>query len=265
MGSYEDKLIGVLITQDYLDIQGRLYADVLTITSTNEETGEIHETEKIVFSKLIGIPYFSPIVGATGEHESYTATMSDDAISNGHIHINIGDDHNSKTMTGTIFITPSGTEYTFYINPVYQSTDGSVFIESGDAIFMSGITAIGSAMSNTLEAVTSVTENGVTKTDSFSISISISVMPFPEMIRIVQMSADNVLVSQTDYKPGEVPEIYSPEADTAYIVIETHSRDEEWSAILTREIFDRGNEHFETFYARTDGVCIKHWTHLTWE
>jgi len=265
MGSYEDELIGVLITQDYLDIPGRLYADIFTVISTNEETGDVYEAEKFVFSKLTGIPYFSPVIAANGEHESYTTTMSDDAISNGHIHINIGDDHNSKTMTGTIFITPSGTGHTFYFNPVYQSADGSVFTEPGDAISMSGVTAIGSAMSKTLDVVTSVTENGVTKTNSFSISISISIIPTPEKINILQMSAENVLVSQADYKPGEVPENYSPKTDTAYIIVETHSRDKDSSDILTREIFDRGDEYFETFYARADGVCIKLWTQLIWE
>ena len=78
------------------------------------------------------------------------------------------------------------------------------------------------------------------------------------------MSADNMLISLTDYSPGEVPENYSPEADTAYIILETHSRDEEWSAILTREIFDRGDEYIETFFARMDGICIIRLTQLSW-
>ena len=69
---HEAKLIGVLITRDYPDLPlgaDRLYAVQFTKTRTSEETGEIFETEEFVFSILDGIPYFSPVVAATSEHE----------------------------------------------------------------------------------------------------------------------------------------------------------------------------------------------------
>jgi len=237
-----------------------------TIKSANiVDTGDTLTTAEFDFPGLSGIPYFSPTVAATAEHESYTTNMIDEAISDSNIHIFVGDDHNSKTMSGTIYVIPRNIDITFYFNPVYQSADGSIFVVAGDATSMSGMIGTGSIMTHTLDTVQTVTENGVTITDSFSASISINIMYTPEKIVITQMNADNLVISQTETNPGEVGETLSPEKDTAFIIVETHSRDIDGELIIIRELHNKGDDHFETFSTRADGICIKHWTQLIWE
>lgn len=288
--SYEDRLIGIFITTEYLDLfdfegylsdnhtsfrggeitmsgntqpyQGRLYATQVTKTLTNEETSDTIETEEYVFEGIEGISYFSPTVPATVEHESYVTTMSDGAISDGHISINVGDDRNSRTMEGTLYVTPSVMNPIYYFNPVYQSADGIVYLVSGGGISTSGIDSEGAVMSQTLDAVYTVTENGKTKANSISVRISISVMFVPKKISILQMSADNTLISRAEYEPDAMPGIFAPETDTAYLIVETHKRDETRSLKISREIYDRGAENIETFFARADGICVKHWTRI---
>ena len=290
--TYEDRLIGVFITTEYLDLfdfegyfndnfnsfqggelnmdgkntqkyQGRLYAVLVPRTLTNEETGETTVTHEYVFESVEGIQYCVPTIQATEVENSYIATMSDPAISDGHTSIYVGDDENRVSIDGTIFITSSNKMNTYYFNPVYQSADGSVYAVSGDSVmFSSEAYGEGSAYSQTLDATTTITENGKTKKDSISIKISISVTFAPERIVILQMGPDNTIVSQTEYEPDEMPEDLMLETGTAYFIVETHKLDDMKNMMISREIYGRDVENIETFFVREDGLCVKHWTQI---
>ena len=111
----KDRLIGVLITDEYLDLfdlegylndninkfsgggsimiegdnreyQGRLYATLTTLTLTDEK-GNTHETKEFAFDNVDGVAYFSATVPATEEDESFITYGSDEAISDGHMSI----------------------------------------------------------------------------------------------------------------------------------------------------------------------------------
>jgi len=283
----EGKLIGVFITTEFLEILeyeglfntgitvssgkeliidnniGRVYADRVVKTLTGESTGDTTEISEFIFPGLTGISYFSPVI--TDGHGTYVSSMSDEAISNGHLSIHSGDDRDSRTMEGTIFITsPPGMDHIFYFNPVYQDNDGKVYVTPGDAISMTGESAPGTAMSQTLDVVNTVTENGLIKTDSFSITVSINIMYAPVKYVISQMNADNELISWIGYEPGEITETMIPDKNTAYIIVEMHQYDETGTLVVTRELYGREDGGFETIFERPDGICIKHWTQLIW-
>jgi hypothetical protein len=288
---YEDRLIGVFITTEFLDLfdvdsflsgnvgdfrdgevakdgssqayQGRLYATQVTKTLIDEETGDVMQAVDFIFEGIEGISFFSPTVLNTSEFEGNTNFMTaDDAISNVQFGIHVGDDINSSTMNGTIFISQHNLDKVFYFNPVYQSTDGSVYVQSGSSISASGVSSEGVMMTQTLEVTTTITENGKSKTDSMSISISISVMFAPEKIIILQMDADNSLISRLEYEPDAMPETLALEKDTEYFIVETHSRDNEGLLNISREIYGSNTESIETFFVRADGFCVMHWTQI---
>jgi len=291
--AYEDRLIGLFITTEYLDLfdfenylndnisgfrdgeitidgnaqkyQGRLYATLMTRTPTSDEAGGTTEIEEYIFEGIDGIACFSPTVPAADGRDSYIFSMSDEAISDGHMSLNYGDDKNSTTLTGTIYTVPSNMQHTYYFNPVYQSEDGSVYAVSGSGFMVDNeADSEGSVYSQTLDATTTVTENGKSKTESISITLSISVMLEPEKIIVLQMNTESELLSRTEYAPGILPEVLTPEADTAYLVVETYKRDDMGNLKIAREIYGRDNENIETFSVRADGVCVKHWTQIKW-
>lgn len=291
--AYEDKLAGVFVTTEYLDLfdfegylndnlkgfsggeilmdedaeryQGRLYAAMTTRTLTNEETGETMKTEEYVFEGVAGLPYFSATVPASADHESYRTSISDPAISDGHVNLNYGDDTNSTEMEGTIYISPVSRERTYYFNPIYQCADGRVYLTSGSGFMIGGWTVSeGEQYSQTMDGASSVTESGKTKTESISVKLTISVMFAPERIVILQMDADSQLLSRMEYTPSGFPETFRPEPGTAYIVVETHKRDATGNATVTRDIYGSDAENMETFFAREDGVCVKRRTQIIW-
>ena len=288
----EDKLIGIFITTEHLDLfdfegylndnfnsfqggeitadvrntqkyQGRLYAVLVPRILTSEETGEESKTHEYVFEDIEGIPYFIATIQTAEDENSYRSTMSDAAISDGHTSIFVGDDENRSTLDGTIYVVPSNIRHTYYFNPVYQSADGSVYLVSGDGFtHNSDYYSEGSVYSQTMENTTSITENGEKKKDSISIKISISVLFAPGKIVILQMDSENAILSQTEYEPDKMPAAFTLETGTAYFIVETHKRDNTGTMIISREIYARDIENIETFFARADGVCVKHWTQI---
>lgn len=286
-GAQEDRLIGVLLTTEYLDLfdfegylndnlggfaggeieidgdareyQGRLYAVVVTKTVTNEETGETIETEEYEFPGIDGIPYFT-----VREGEGTTASISNGLISDGHVAISHGDEENSITMEGTLYVTPDAGR-TYYFNPVYQSADGRVYAMSGSGYTAGGVRDEGEAYAQTLTATTTVTKDGKAVSDTVSVKVTIHVMRPPEKIVIVEMDEDNVMVTREVYAPGAAPEAITPEESTAYIVMETHKRDAGGKEIVVRGLYDKKAGTLEMFALREDGVCVKQWAQILWE
>jgi hypothetical protein len=290
--AYEDRLIGVFITTEYLDLfdfdgyfndnskgfqggeivmdekntqqyQGRLYAVLIPRTSTNEETGENIVTHEYVFEGIEGISYCVPMIEAAEDENSYIATTSDPAISDPHTDLHYGDDENRISLDGTIYVTSSNVKHTYYFNPVYQSADGSVYASTGNGFMVdSDEYSEGSAYSHTMDSVTTITENGKTKKDSIYINVSISVMFAPEKTVILQMDTNNALISRTEYKPDTLPDVITPEKSTAYFIVENYKRDDTGILKISREIYGRDVENIETFFVRPDGVCIKQGTQI---
>jgi hypothetical protein len=66
-----------------------------------------------------------------------------------------------------------------YVNPVYQSSDGSVYAISGSGISGGGVQQEGAVYSQALEGTRTITENKKSKTESVSIKISFTIMSPP--------------------------------------------------------------------------------------
>ena len=287
----EDRLVGVLVTTEYLDLfdmerylndnignnpdgeitidgsareyQGRLYAILKKETLTDEKAGQTTEIVQFVFEGIKGIPYFAADIPKTAERESFLSSSSDEAISDGHTGIKSGDKENSLTLEGTIYIAPSGLE-TYYINPVYQSDDGRVYVTSGSGFSTDSTQNEGTLFSQTMSFERTVTENGKAVKDSTSVKISLHMMQAPKKIVLLEMDRGSAVLSRTECMPGEVPDAITPKAGTEYILVETHKTDSEGKPLVTRTLFGKDAQTLETFYSREDGVCVKQWTALNW-
>lgn len=290
VNTYEDRLVGVLITAEYLDLfdfegylddnigsisggeiiidgraveyQGRLYATLLNKMLTNEKTGETIEIEKYVFAVVDGMSFYAAKVPATAARGNFVASGSDEAISERHVSLNSGDKANITTLEGTVYISPTGHDRTYYFNPIYQSADGRVYATTGSGLVAGGTDSEGVVSAQTLDARYTMTENGKTVTDSVSVKISFIVMYRPEKIVVLQMDAESAVVSRMEYATGEVPKTITPEKNMAYIVVETHKTDSAGNAQTSRKLYGKDAESLEAFFCREDGVCIQQWIQI---
>lgn len=129
---------------------------------------------------------------------------------------------------------------------------------------MSGMQDEGMAMGQTLDESTTVTENGVSKTVTTSVKISIALLFPPERVVVLQMDKNSDVISRVAYIPGELPETLNPESETAYILVETYKHNASGAEAVTRKLFTPQDDVLSCFYARADGICVKQWTTLEW-
>lgn len=289
----EDRLIGVFITTEHLDLfdmegylndnlpgivngeimaddnsgkyQDRLYAKLEEKTLTSEETGEETTIEEYVFEGVEGIRYFAAEMEDKENQEPYTSTSADDSISGGHVGIFNGDEEDKITLEGTIYYTHQYSNSTFYMNPVYQSRDGSVYAMGGNGIMTQGIEGERAKSTMSLESSTTRTENGKSKKQSASVKITFAAAYPPEKILVWQMDERHQILSGEEYMPGKMPETISPELETAYLIVETFQKAADGTTQIERELYGKEEETVTTRNCLENGICEEVYTQLVWE
>lgn len=288
-----DRLIGVFLTTEYLDLfdmegyladhpgqllqggeigpeegaayQNRLYADKVTRTITNEDTGETAEVEEYVFEGVQGWAYLAPaLTDETGARIGVDSSV-DDALSDAQMSAVYADEGESLTLEATLYLTGEGVR-TVYVNPVYQSADGSVYAVNGNGYQMPALEemAEGEYGSATLDSSSSTTVDGTAWTEQLSVTVHLAVMYPPEEIRVLQMDEAGGLISSASYAPGEVPGELAPEPGCAYLILETHKQDLGSGESVSRELAGPEEEMVRTYYCLEDVVCVARETLLLW-
>ncbi len=284
-----DRLIGVLITTEYLDLfdvehylndnigkmdgeditisddnskyQDRLYATLKDRRLTSEDSGEVVTTKEYVFEGVKGFPYFYYTTYDGGE--TYNTASGNEAISDGQTNISVTDEGERVTLDGTIYVASTDSNAVYYMNPVYQSSDGRVYAMSGSGMSFSGDSE-GLAGFQTMDATTTVTENGEKKTYSISIKTTISVMNPPRRVSVLQFDSDDAILSREEYLPGSLPETITPKQGCSYIILETIKTSPNQGETVSRTLYQMKDETLESFYLRDDGVCVEQSTALKW-
>ncbi len=295
----EDRLIGVLVTAEYLDLfdmeaymndnlgsgfkggeiavdsnnainggyekyGGRIYATPSADAPAEGETGKAPESLEYVFEGVAGIRYFAVKIPATETMGTHRASFSDDGISDGHVAVNVGDDGEGVVLEGTIYVAPASGGLRFYFNPVYQDADGKVYVISGSWIGSSGDRVEGAAFSQSLKASYTTTENGKQTTDELSVTVSVATIFAPEKIVILQIGDDHSIIAQADYAPASVPDTITPQSGTSYIVMESYSTNAYGKTQVTRVLYDKSATYIRSYHCREDGICVAKDTPIDW-
>ena len=250
-GASKDRLIGVFITTEYLDLfdfesyfqdntdkvlsgseislsdsvpyQEKLYATLVDDHYTNPETGETVTTKKYVFDGIEGIAFFS--VRYTDESGLQCwGTGDDDAISDAHTGLHSTDTGDSIDMKGAIYVSTSTGSNVFYYNPVYQTATGEVYLMSGQGMSHGGEISGGMSSSHVLKEKQTVTIDGESETISSNIEVSTCFMDTPIGTSVLQYGEDGHIITREDYAAGELPFTIKTSSDTEYIIVETHMR-----------------------------------------
>lgn len=242
----EDKLVGVFLTSEHLDMpdfEDRIYAE-----------GED-------FIGLNGLRCFFSL--QEDEEGSYYKTTADNGASDRSIHFTSTDEGEKIEQELTVYLESRRGTWTMFINPVYQTGEGLVYVQTGQGIRAPAETAGESASSTRSEEYT-YTDGTQTKTDGSFIKVTVQVVDRPETVKILEFDGENALICEQAYGADEVPMSYKPGAETKYIVIELVSKDINGDQSTQRRLYQATDEYFETFYSADDGICVKRETELNW-
>ncbi len=279
-----DRLVGVLITKEYLDLfdseryfndnikkilngreisefeiakyQGRLYATLTEVTQYDSDGAE-YVYKDYVFEEIEGIRFFAPDIN--NEEGRYSSSCIDEGISDGEVYLSTSDDSRSISLKGTIYIASGNDTFSFYINPIYQTLSGEVYAVSGDGLTIDSSGFVTSISRKVSENKVITAGNTSTSYDT-EVEIKINVIDEETNISMLQFNGNNELISLTEYMPGLFPEFIDPLPDTQYIIIESVSDEG-----VSRSLFQKTDESLETFYYHEDGLCMKQSSRINWK
>ncbi|NLB41586.1 MAG: hypothetical protein GX815_04880 [Clostridiales bacterium] len=281
-----DRLIGVFITSEYLDLfdfdryfqdnitsimkkggdvaiehsekyQGRIYAELKPMVFEDSEPFQSEVFMEYMFEGIEGIPFLHYQVQQT-DYEPYRAMSSGNHFSDAHL--SIGDE---TSIEGTIYVTANATHHAYYLNPVYQSSDGQVYLTAGSGISFSGDMSEGAAFTQTLEEKYTTTENGEKTEVKFKATVKIAVKHPSTSVNVIQMDAESNIVLSQDYKPNAVPDEIELNKDTSYVIFESKIDSPE-GEIIKREMFEPGDSYFTSYTPTENGYYRVQSVELLW-
>ena len=290
-GKTEDRLIGVFITREYLDLfdgegyltdhitgfsggelrvsgspekyNGRLYATLTTRDLSNPETGKKSSIQEYVFEGVEGISLYAPEM-LTSADDRYVSSVSGDGMVDLRFDVYCGDEEDKITLDGTLYVLPVKNIRAHYFNPVYQSEDGKVYAMSGQGISIGGDQSADSAFSQKLEESVVFTQNGKRKKKTAVINTSIKTMLPPQKIVLLQMDKNSSILSRQVYEPGKLPESITPHQNTNYILLESYKKDLDGTEKITRTLFTQDDPSLDSFYPSEDDIILKQYTPINW-
>jgi len=175
--------------------------------------------------------------------------------------VHFSDNETRIQKEGTIYIIP-GSHTIVYINPVYQTTSGQVFLEPGGGFSVSQNETDGMIFAQTLSESTTITENGAENTHSISITTNIEAMFPPTRYSIIELCEDNIIIAVTEFMPSEAPQAIYTATNTAYIIVETHSPRARLP--ISRELINYGDAGISIFISGDDDIILKCFVAVVW-
>lgn len=249
-----DRLIGMYITQEYVDLFdfdqylndhiGQLSSGKnLTVDGTESGKYEnrlyaIYQEKdpgigEYVFEGLEGICFFAP--KQPGADDGVFAAQTDAEVTD--IHLNVSDQ--GEELEGTIYC-PVSQYARFYCNPVYQTADGQVYLLSG--ISISGNLTDGAAFSQRLEEKRTVNENGEEREERFCVSVSIRGQDAYSCHVIAWMDAQDQKLEETVYAAEEVPDFVAAPAEAAYLICSSYQTGSDGREKVSRQVVELSEE-----------------------
>ena len=280
--SKSDRLVGVFITTEYLDLfdaeeafeeylknnagnisdgetitfdtdnqHNRVYATFIE-EPYQDEDGEYHFSNNYEFSGLEGISLATYQI-QNGE-ESYFASSVGDGICD--VHMKSGGEE--QGISGTIWMKKNSGDVIYYMNPIYQTTDGKVYVVSGSGLHISS--DVGGRASQKIEEKATITESGETYSYTFAVEVAVDFAEPAETVTIIQMSQKDEEISREIFQVDNLPKQFVPSADTAYIIAISESDDG-----INRQINQPGEDKIEVFTQLNEQICIKEYIYVNWE
>ncbi len=278
-----DKLIGAMITKESLhlfdfesyfndsandilngknhitDTDGytnRIYAELVDKTAINEETGETIHTKEYVFPDTDGWYLYCATVYE--EPNNYVTNIAGEGLCDVKSGNHYKDNGEERTMEATLYTIRGSDLYTVYVNPIYQTPTGEVYITEG-----TGIGGAGGLTKTITETVTvEKDDEEISYTGTFIIHRE--EIDTPQSVTLTQMDENHTPLQTDTYTAGQVPETIVTKAETAYILVTEQSVGENGNTVESRSLLQPSDEHLETFTVTENGVCDKVYTEIRW-
>lgn len=265
----QDKLVGVVVTIEYLDLfdmdawladNADSLVDGGTLTVDEGEAAKYQNRIYAVMDEEGGyrFPGVDGIYLCQMWKEDHWSSFATEGFCQVHSKVNCSDTTDSIEQTATIYV-PSDTKEAFFVsNPVYMTPDGEYYLVTGNGLSSEYI-ELSTMTQSICDEQTMTDSEGNEQVYSARFEISMTGVDVAERVVFIQMSADHQELSRAEYTPDTMPETIDPDEGSAYIIVEQYTGES-----ITRTLNQPGSDKIEVF-ARTEKVyCIPVYTEVNW-
>lgn len=267
----EGRLIGFVATREHLDL------DELKVSATGKFTWETGR----LYAENTGTGWYFPDVDGDGifcvsESAREDALYPDDthvAVNYGAIrpesHVSVADDALNVTLSGEVYVAV-GEYFVYYCNPVYQLSDGRIYLTAGQGI-ASDTQYAGEQMSTTLACDITTTINGEKTQYTCEAKLTVTTLGAPKKLIVTHMSADDSVLAVEEFSTDVLPERITPTEGAAYLIGELQSIDGDGTLLTDISLDTRGvlaeDQSGHTFgvYVMQDGKLVKVYLAVDWK
>ncbi|PKM68643.1 MAG: hypothetical protein CVU95_03310 [Firmicutes bacterium HGW-Firmicutes-2] len=260
----EDKLVGVFVTDDYIDLfdfeayvsensNKLMHGGEVVMESKYEGRvyGTINEAnpEDVVFESYEGVLFIDASYEENGE--SYSSVGSSNQVTQ--VHISFNDD--GKEIEGTIFA-KNAPVILAVLNPVYMTDEGEIYFTSGSGVSMSGEYGSGGSMSMFLTENRTVLVCNSESTESFKVKINVEGINDVKYYVLKQMDDhDNQVIAEKIYA-HDVPSSIEVSDQTKYMILEKIGTDQEGKPLVERQIIN--DDYFHIYFFKESAFAEGH-------
>ena len=241
-----------------------IYAEVEFRTQEDGTTQEIYtfpDIEGILFYDVVDYDKeINAVCADSGPNEGVT----DHKVG---IHVQefdweTGESTQTIEISGTVNYDATKTPEVFFLNPIYQTEDGTVYLMPGGPGVSGEYDGTGIVFSSEYRQEEETVEGTTTTTAGTTITATLQFRFPAESIRLIQMDRQNRMLDQMEFQPGQAPETLTPAAETAYILVEYCCKN---SPEVDRELIPRREESLTTYVLQPSGFFHTQTTQLLWE
>lgn len=252
----KDKLTGVFITTEPLEEQERIYAALVEHTDI-AETGEKITTKNYKFNNLNGVSFANYYIeNDLNEMEPYY-TLSIDS-GKGICDIITKFDGEERSISGTIWLNKNSDERIFYLNPIYQTPDGKVYVLSDDC--GTHIAGYGGKNSEKIQEKIKIIENGKTYEYIFTVEVFVDYAEVTENVTVIQMDKNDKEIKRDSYDVDKLPENLIIDKSISYLVVLSKSEGNSY-----RQLCQRDDERVAVFTKFNESICTKEYIDIEWK
>lgn len=151
------------------------------------------------------------------------------------------DDIKNYSLSGTLYYTAlPGKHAAFYANPVYLADDGQVYLLPGTGISFD--CSPGASSSQSLSESNTVTRNGESKTEGFEVTATYECVAPAEQYRFVFLGSALQILGTMECTPALLPDSLTLPAGTECLLVEQQYTAEDGSIAVQRQIASRSQE-----------------------
>ena len=248
--------------EDKQNYNNKIYARQVIKEDVTED-GEKITHKEYVFDDIDGFWIFDAKIPSTETEESYSCLCSEGGISNINSKVHHTDNGVEEIeLTADIYYSYEKWGTVFYMNPVYQESDGDIYCVEGMGYAVSGDKGSidGTSSGNqTLNDKITVNDNGEEIVYQSKVTINYIPVYVPSQIEFVFMNEDNKAIKEETFKPENVPEELTVPKSTEYVIV--IQKNEEGSIA---DVIGKNCENSEFIAEDNDSYCSLHSVNLVW-